>query len=129
MKQSLSILPFSLLFVLGTASPLAAQQQAPPRRVALTVLAYNRSDKDAAWPARSFTNGPRDLVKELIRHGWDAQHRRSESQPRLFPKWDEIPDAANIRRYLKSLAALRPDDEAIIVLVGHLASLEDGKLG
>jgi hypothetical protein len=91
----------------------------------LAVHAFDyRRDDDARSAARGF--GPRGLVKQLTRHGWETRLWASPSEPRLPPPADEAPTEVNLRRYLKGLAGLRPEDEVVVVLVGHLVALDGG---
>ncbi|HKB41184.1 MAG TPA: SUMF1/EgtB/PvdO family nonheme iron enzyme, partial [Gemmataceae bacterium] len=121
------LLLLSLASLLGNGSPLLAQRAAPPKRMALIAQAYDNRRHDLARSGVfMFTNGSRDMAKELIRHGWDARLWASSPEPRLPPPAEEAPTEANLRRFLKGLAALRADDEVVVVLVGQLVSLEAG---
>ncbi len=123
----------TLLMSLAGAAPLLGEFPAPAKRMALVVQGYdNRKDDLAKQAVFQFTNGSRDLAKELTRYGWNVQLWASTPKPQLFPPAAQIPTEANLRRFLKGLAALQPNDEVIIVLVGQLVSLEGsgpGKAG
>jgi formylglycine-generating enzyme required for sulfatase activity len=99
-----------------------------PTREALLVQAYDyrRRHQDQAMQAvRVFP--PYGLAKQLTHDAWDAHLWMSGLDVRWPPPPDEAPTEVNLRRYLKGLAALRPDDEVIVVLVGQMISLEAGK--
>jgi formylglycine-generating enzyme required for sulfatase activity len=127
MKSRLPLLLLACLLSPAGVSSLAGQPAAPPKRVALVALAYdNRNPKLAREGVRGFGGCDRRLARELTRHGWDARLWASSPRPQLPPPADEAPTEANLRRYLKGLASLRPADEVVVVLIGHLISLEGG---
>ncbi len=132
MSRQFITLVVVMVFGFAISPPLAAQPVAPPKRVSLVVQAYNnrRVREDLAMEAvQCFSNGPRDLAKMLIRHGWEARWCATPHTPPFFT-WDyEGPIEWNLRHYLKGLAKLQPADEVVVVLVGQLVSLDKGKPG
>src|SRR4051812_39752836 len=119
------VLPPLLACLLGLAAfPAAGQPARPRKQVALTVVAYSdkgllpygktKDDYLAPETAWTFFNGPRDLTRQLARQGWDARLWRSSRTGEQPPPADEAPTEANLRGYLKGLAALGPSDEAVV---------------
>lgn len=111
-----------LAIMLVLASDTLAER--PRSRTVLVVRAYPNLDA-LELPAMMCSNSARDLTKAFARQSWEVTFL--ETRPMTEPAAPEatLPTFATVMSYFKKLKGRAADDEVVVVLIGHLASLDD----